>query len=111
MAQQMIGDRQAVDALRECPRLREMLAVNKQDYNARSLNAGDILRVLAMHAPQHAKLNEADIKPNIVAFMLYERRGIAIADDLGGLRIKLLHDRGQAGSAVLRDQQSMTWAH
>ena len=94
MAQQMIDDRQAVDALRVRPRLREMLAVNEQDHDARLLNAGDLVRVLAMDAPQRAKVDEADIEPDIAVVMPYERGRVAIRDDLDGLRIELLHDRG-----------------
>jgi hypothetical protein len=92
--QQVIGDHQAIDALRERPRLREILAVNKQDHNAQSPDARDLLRMLAMRAPQHAKVDKADIEPDIAVLMLYERGRVAIANDLDGLRIEILHDCG-----------------
>ena len=68
--------------------------MNKQDHNARSPDAGDLLRALAMDAPQHEKVNQADIEPDIAAFMLDERGRVAVSDDLDCPRIEPLHDRG-----------------
>src|ERR1700736_5092855 len=88
-----------------------MLAVDKQDDHGRSLNAGDLLRMLAMHTPQRVKVNETDIEPEIAVLMFYKRGHVAIRYDLHHLRIEFLHDRGQSRGAVLRDQQPMTLAH
>jgi hypothetical protein len=46
-----------------------------------------------MDAPQHEKVNQADIEPDIAAFMLDERGRVAVSDDLDSPRIEALHDR------------------